>query len=1092
MKKLTKIRLINWHYLSNETINVEGNVLLTGQNAAGKSTILDAITYLITAGEKKFNQAANDKSKRDLRGYVKCKLGIENKEYLRDGDVTGDIACEFYDEEAKEYFVIGVVIDAPQSETSSVQSLFYSCENKKIEQIAFMDLEGKVYNLVTFRKNNKDLTFYSSLKETKSRYRNLYGSINEDFFNMIPKAIAFKPISDVKEFIYQNILDEDTVKIDNIRDAIRSYKDLESTLIVIQNKINVLNELASLVENNKEIIEKRNYLTYLMKLFDVKRIEQDKIDYLDLIKVEDAKLDSFKQDLANQNQTQSELREKEQTLYTALSNDEGFKNTEYLTKQIQKTQEEIESYGDIENKYLSNVNKVKEIVNRLKAESDVEEINKLARLKLSDLNQNLLNDNKMQLINLNAELSRHIQDNLMEIGSLRNEKNSILDQMREIKNARQNLDSNRLSYPNGLNELRREIAENLKRLYNKDVSVHILCELVEITDSKWTKIIESFLGNQKFYLIVEPKYYDSALTIFARIKNKYPKGYGIVNTNAIRDEKTYQPNSLASIMTSENKDAEHYINYSCGRVIMCANESELKDYAVSVTNDGLLYRGYVVRSMELRDSRFIGRGAVQEQKAEFEKKASELSASYYSIDNKISALNDFNTSISNMNIELLIKEMTDLDNYYTLSNKVLELTKQKAQSKKLSTTETQDEYNKVKQEIKDVDAKKISISQRIGEQNIKIGTYYTKIEDLDKELKEVNEFLTKIAADNLSLDKDARNEYDSLVSQMSIERAYKNCESRLDNENSNFNNISQGIINKQSDYVQKFNSNLSVGLPYVDNYMQELQKLEKSELVKYEAKVRNARETAELIFKEDFISKLRERILKAESEIQKINDTLKNIPFGNDTYEFTFPKSKEYGAFYDMFKSNDVVSGDSMFTVEFEKTYNQQLDELFTAIASESLDDNKSFKKFTDYRTYMDYDIKITNQYGEYMLYSKVFRDKSGAETQVPFYVAIIASFVRIFVQNNKSAIGLIMFDEVFNNMDNKRIESMLEFMNAMPIQYIISCPPGKMNLIAPFVDTTLITIRRDAKAQVQDITRKKEEEVEAESDDEVLETIGE
>lgn len=39
MKKLVKIRLINWHYLSNETIELEGNTLLSGPNASGKSTL---------------------------------------------------------------------------------------------------------------------------------------------------------------------------------------------------------------------------------------------------------------------------------------------------------------------------------------------------------------------------------------------------------------------------------------------------------------------------------------------------------------------------------------------------------------------------------------------------------------------------------------------------------------------------------------------------------------------------------------------------------------------------------------------------------------------------------------------------------------------------------------------------------------------------------------------------------------------------------------------------------------------------------------------------------------------------------------------
>ena len=43
MKKLVKVRLINWHYLSNETVEIKGNTLLTGPNASGKSTIMDAI-----------------------------------------------------------------------------------------------------------------------------------------------------------------------------------------------------------------------------------------------------------------------------------------------------------------------------------------------------------------------------------------------------------------------------------------------------------------------------------------------------------------------------------------------------------------------------------------------------------------------------------------------------------------------------------------------------------------------------------------------------------------------------------------------------------------------------------------------------------------------------------------------------------------------------------------------------------------------------------------------------------------------------------------------------------------------------------------
>src|SRR5690554_6650352 len=109
MKKLIRIKLINWHLFLNQTLEIKGNSLLTGENGAGKSTFLDAIQYVLTVGKAKFNTAANNKAKRNLEGYIRCKLGIENKTYLRNGDVTTHIALEFYDDVRKQGVIIGVV-----------------------------------------------------------------------------------------------------------------------------------------------------------------------------------------------------------------------------------------------------------------------------------------------------------------------------------------------------------------------------------------------------------------------------------------------------------------------------------------------------------------------------------------------------------------------------------------------------------------------------------------------------------------------------------------------------------------------------------------------------------------------------------------------------------------------------------------------------------------------------------------------------------------------------------------------------------------------------------------------------------------------
>ena len=174
-----------------------------------------------------------------------------------------------------------------------------------------------------------------------------------------------------------------------------------------------------------------------------------------------------------------------------------------------------------------------------------------------------------------------------------------------------------------------------------------------------------------------------------------------------------------------------------------------------------------------------------------------------------------------------------------------------------------------------------------------------------------------------------------------------------------------------------------------------------------------------------------------------------------------------------------IVSTTGLFTNSFEAKYEAQIKELFDSLAVDEINSHGVINKFTDYRTYMDYDIKITNQAGESMSYSKVFKEKSGGETQVPFYVAIIASFVRIYTKNQAfggDPIGIVMFDEVFDKMDSNRMRAMMDFITSMPLQTIIACPPQRMSLLQDYADTILIMARQGVKAQVMPIIKKEGE----------------
>jgi hypothetical protein len=126
-------------------------------------------------------------------------------------------------------------------------------------------------------------------------------------------------------------------------------------------------------------------------------------------------------------------------------------------------------------------------------------------------------------------------------------------------------------------------------------------------------------------------------------------------------------------------------------------------------------------------------------------------------------------------------------------------------------------------------------------------------------------------------------------------------------------------------------------------------------------------------------------------------------------------------------------------------------------------------EEFTDYRNYLDFDIVVTSGEHRYS-FSQVLREKSGGETQTPFYVAILASFNHLYATGK--TIRLVVFDEAFNKMDEERIQTSLRLIKRMNLQLIAAVPDEKMQHMAPEVDTTLLVHRNGFHCFVDMISR--------------------
>ena len=262
----------------------------------------------------------------------------------------------------------------------------------------------------------------------------------------------------------------------------------------------------------------------------------------------------------------------------------------------------------------------------------------------------------------------------------------------------------------------------------------------------------------------------------------------------------------------------------------------------------------------------------------------------------------------------------------------------------------------------------------------------------------------------------------------------------------------------QMRFNQEFAADFVTGLTGISEYREALQKLKGVEIVRYEEKLMRAREDCEQIFRSDFLSKMKENIESARNEFRSLNKALDSIYYGDDSYRFkiSFDKNKE--GLYKMITSENNQDGTNLWTSAFEAEYREEMSDLFDKLMTKDDNGQKIVEEYTDYRSYLDYDIEIHKRDGSVQRFSDIYGEKSGSETQVPYYVAIAASFYQLYRYGN--SVRIMLLDEAFDKMDDERIQSMMDFFNGLGLQVVLATPPAKIEVIGEKVGTVLTAIR--------------------------------
>ncbi len=1064
MKKLTRVKLINWHRFTNVLIDLENSVLISGENGAGKSTLLDAIQFVVTCSTNYFNKAAHENGKRKLTGYIRCKTGRENRPYERTGEISAHVALEFYEEKRQKYFIVGAVVDsASEGQEKTVR---YLMDGERLEDGLFF--QGKVpRSIAQFRAGNgkKIKTWCTTEKDAKQMIKNRFGRLEDKFFKLIPKAMAFRPIDDIKDFVYSYVLDEKEVNIDILRENVRTYQDLQRTLDKIKLRMGRLEKIEGFYRQVEDGTRKDRMYEYFLDRIEVDILEEE-IRQLESAIVHDTyRLERWNQEIAEAQKEKEERQAIRDNLYAELASDKDFIARDEQQKKLLLLEERERQLSGERQQLLASVNMAKAEVNRLLQVPDADDCIRSYGEQLGQLEKTVRIDDFKDTLQKVIAYKNHMSDRVYKRrAELDMNLRELSGQKKEWDLKIENLMKKKLSYPEEVTRVMNAIREEFARI-GRTPEPRILCEMLEITDDSWRNAVEGYLNTQRFYILVEPDNFDIALGTYDRLRReKKTYGVGLINTQNLEGYDTAPEGSLATVVTSGNKYARRYINMVLGKVTMCDHYSHLKKYKTAITRECMRYQNHVASAIKpaIFETPYIGKNAIRVQLEQAKHKSKELENQIKEKQNVLQKLEELQKPLSTE---------TDTDIKYRVDVLVeLGNTAQEIKNCRANIATLEKNSNMILKQIQLSELEKIirEKEEQIARDNRRVGQTEQNIENTkgrlaDRQTSLVGqkarcaEFAAGQEEDIVLWDHD----YEKQLKDKSHEQFKENFARRRKANQTTIAKCTESMTNAMVEYKTAHDFGAAATLEGYPDFEAEYSKLKSSELLSYEEKVESARQSAEEEFREQFLAKLQENMKNAQTEFKELNRALRDIRFSNEKYEFLFMPSKRYRHYYEMIMDDfNAVQGESIFSGLFHENHKEVIDELFERLALDHENSAKALDEFTDYRTYMDYDIRILHSDDSYSLYSKVCEEKSGGETQTPFYVTVAASFVQLYRNGiGGEAVGLVMFDEAFNNMDDERIGGVLEFLRRLPLQILIAAPPDKIQYISPFVEETLLVM---------------------------------
>lgn len=1083
-KLFTRMLINNWGGIDHKVIGFHEYVnLFSGKSGSGKSTVMDAMQVVLYGSVRNdfLNKAADDtRNKRSVLSYLRGaqKDGTSNRE---NQDFYSQIVLEILDTSNNTAVCIGAHFAVGRNDLDLKKYFFFS-HIEKIPTDEYLSHKGIPYsseelqNLIKERsllKENKNRINLNRIYPSQDAYLNalndvIFGYVDSGRFKTMQKsAIALRMTNGTSQFIKDYMFPkskEDTISA--ISEQLAAYREIKEQVEVLEKEIQMLEEVHQhdriLIQTRADQIQAEEYL----KILDV----EDKKAHLEARKNE---LENVSEKLsalaAERENLKAEIKEKREALSKV--------QVELKSSELERKKETLGRVNELVNLCADEASDWRALVKRLKQWEEAEAINEylsnpLCHLLEEIVNGNITEENVKKIKYGLKETFQSIKEELEDLKESHRRESIKCGEKLEIL---EDLKNDKKHYRKELKAARYQLQQELSVRYGKTIRVEVFADLFDVTDEEWRDAIEGRLGRIKYGLIVEPAYAIEAAKIFRKMKKTEYESVDLINTAAIvRDNPTAKEESLYDAVKTEIAYIDMCLKRYLGHIQKCESVEDLHKVKNGVTKDCYSYSNYMFSHLRKKDYQYqtIGKKISQKQIRELECEVYEFKRQLIQLEQEILTLEP-------------VYSFERLDGYEY--DKIFRLSTASHRLK-----EHNKEADQLQQEIRALE--KGTRIEELQKQEKFIETAINTMEkNTDGLYKEEQDWIGKRG----ELEKEIRDRKEMLETllqgfvpnpllQEQIEAVMKDGRSaKFKKEKTEW--LEQLRITEEKELDARANARMK----YIHEFpMRDFGGVEKENTI-YDARLELCRKDFEPKYKAEFdkqyhlvyqmlrenvIATIHSEIKAAKRHRRDINIMLAKIHFSDSIYQIDIlPSEDENRQFYEMLTAEELdmkvfnqgMEGQLSFGEdEFYQKYEAQIRRLTDKFMPPKDADQatraaykKNMEKYADYRTYLNFSMYEKTEDANGNVKKNYVDDMagrdSGGEGQNPKYVALLAGFAMLYMQqsNRDSKIRLVLLDEAFSKMDKERSEVCLHYARQLGLQLVVCVPDERLQSLIRNVD---------------------------------------